>query len=107
MSEGAGSFKKKRLSPLTNFETIGAHMAKALRTCSQPCLRAPVAAVCMSASGHVWTAPSFFAIRRRHTRSISDWSSDVCSSDLEKTPGTEDLEPVAWTGDHGLTLLER
>jgi acyl-CoA reductase-like NAD-dependent aldehyde dehydrogenase len=25
----------------------------------------------------------------------------------EKTPGTEDLEPVAWTGDHGLTLLER
>jgi acyl-CoA reductase-like NAD-dependent aldehyde dehydrogenase len=25
----------------------------------------------------------------------------------EKTPGTEDLEPVAWTGDHGLTLMER
>ena len=25
----------------------------------------------------------------------------------EKTPGTEDLEPIAWTGDHGLTLLER
>ncbi len=25
----------------------------------------------------------------------------------ERTPGTEDLEPVAWTGDHGLTLLER
>ncbi len=25
----------------------------------------------------------------------------------EKTPGTEDLEPVTWTGDHGLTLLER
>ena len=25
----------------------------------------------------------------------------------EKTPGTEDLDPVAWTGDHGLTLLER
>jgi acyl-CoA reductase-like NAD-dependent aldehyde dehydrogenase len=25
----------------------------------------------------------------------------------EKTPGTEDLEPQAWTGDHGLTLLER
>jgi acyl-CoA reductase-like NAD-dependent aldehyde dehydrogenase len=24
-----------------------------------------------------------------------------------KTPGTEDLEPVAWTGDHGLTLMER
>jgi acyl-CoA reductase-like NAD-dependent aldehyde dehydrogenase len=25
----------------------------------------------------------------------------------EKTPGTEDLEPIAWTGDHGMTLLER
>ena len=25
----------------------------------------------------------------------------------EKTPGTEDIEPIAWTGDHGLTLLER
>src|SRR5437773_9495695 len=25
----------------------------------------------------------------------------------DRTPGTEDLEPVAWTGDHGLTLLER
>jgi acyl-CoA reductase-like NAD-dependent aldehyde dehydrogenase len=25
----------------------------------------------------------------------------------EKTPGPEDLEPGAWTGDHGLTLAER
>jgi acyl-CoA reductase-like NAD-dependent aldehyde dehydrogenase len=25
----------------------------------------------------------------------------------ERTPGTEDLEPQTWTGDHGLTLLER
>ncbi len=24
-----------------------------------------------------------------------------------KTPGIEDLEPIAWSGDHGLTLLER
>jgi len=24
----------------------------------------------------------------------------------ERTPGTEDLEPLTWTGDHGLTLLE-
>lgn len=24
-----------------------------------------------------------------------------------KTPGTEDLDTVAWTGDHGLTLMER
>src|SRR5262249_59933487 len=26
----------------------------------------------------------FFSSRRRHTRLVSDWSSDVCSSDLEK-----------------------
>src|SRR5258705_12576320 len=26
----------------------------------------------------------FFASRRRHTRCLSDWSSDVCSSDLLK-----------------------
>jgi aldehyde dehydrogenase len=25
----------------------------------------------------------------------------------ERTPGTEDLEPVSWSGDHGLTLMER
>ncbi len=25
----------------------------------------------------------------------------------EKTPGPEDLEPVTWTGDHGMTLMER
>src|SRR5262249_56018736 len=25
----------------------------------------------------------FFSRRRRHTRLVSDWSSDVCSSDLE------------------------
>jgi len=24
-----------------------------------------------------------------------------------KTPGVEDLQPVAWTGDHGLTIMER
>src|SRR5438046_6155878 len=28
----------------------------------------------------------FFSSRRRHTRLVSDWSSDVCSSDLW-TPG--------------------
>src|SRR5438132_798807 len=27
----------------------------------------------------------FFSSRRRHTRSLCDWSSDVCSSDLEAT----------------------
>src|SRR5437016_9403467 len=30
--------------------------------------------------GHL---PFFFSSRRRHTRLVSDWSSDVCSSDLD------------------------
>src|SRR5205814_6857037 len=29
----------------------------------------------------------FFSSRRRHTRCLSDWSSDVCSSDLPALPG--------------------
>src|SRR5437879_12594704 len=29
----------------------------------------------------------FFSSRRRHTRYIGDWSSDVCSSDLENIIG--------------------
>src|SRR5262249_58974930 len=29
----------------------------------------------------------FFSSRRRHTRLVSDWSSDVCSSDLERASG--------------------
>src|SRR5438045_9460369 len=29
----------------------------------------------------------FFSSRRRHTRCLSDWSSDVCSSDLDKAGG--------------------
>src|SRR5438045_9351118 len=30
----------------------------------------------------------FFSSRRRHTRCLSDWSSDVCSSDLKRGPST-------------------
>src|ERR1035441_10856970 len=29
----------------------------------------------------------FFSSRRRHTRCLSDWSSDVCSSDLGRLTG--------------------
>src|SRR5437867_12447344 len=40
----------------------------------------------------------FFSSRRRHTRSYGDWSSDVCSSDLQagRTAGTleRDLPPL-------------
>src|SRR5204863_5722679 len=31
----------------------------------------------------------FFSSRRRHTRSLRDWSSDVCSSDLTRTRAAE------------------
>src|SRR5438874_13732420 len=37
----------------------------------------------------------FFSSRRRHTRSLRDWSSDVCSSDLDRDGRVG-----------GLTLLE-
>src|SRR5258706_5504730 len=41
----------------------------------------------------------FFSSRRRHTRLVSDWSSDVCSSDLfllckTSNPGSGDLQDV-------------
>src|SRR6201999_2821495 len=35
-----------------------------------------------SPSSHTLTLFFFFSRRRRHTRCLSDWSSDVCSSDL-------------------------
>src|SRR5690349_24750343 len=39
----------------------------------------------------------FFSSRRRHTRSLRDWSSDVCSSDLYLLPRTQ----------HGGLLISR
>src|SRR5690554_7450766 len=35
----------------------------------------------------------FFSSRRRHTRCGRDWSSDVCSSDLETREGRQDRRP--------------
>src|SRR5437879_12682468 len=35
----------------------------------------------------------FFSSRRRHTRYIGDWSSDVCSSDLERGARFEVARP--------------
>src|SRR5262245_62459346 len=35
----------------------------------------------------------FFASRRRHTRCLSDWSSDVCSSDLGPCRSRAGTEP--------------
>src|SRR5437016_6723870 len=37
----------------------------------------------------------FFSSRRRHTRLVSDWSSDVCSSDLEMQDSS-DFKFLVW-----------
>src|SRR5204863_1028075 len=37
----------------------------------------------------------FFSSRRRHTRSLRDWSSDVCSSDLAWVAVEQGREPAA------------
>src|SRR5262245_66672234 len=46
----------------------------------------------------------FFSSRRRHTRCLSDWSSDVCSSDLPT-----ETSRILWgsTGDKGGVYLSR
>src|SRR6266536_1800872 len=55
----------------------------------------------------------FFSSRRRHTRSTRDWSSDVCSSDLqtatrEHHPGTDEQEQQPAGGDRqGIGARER
>src|SRR5436190_23848570 len=41
----------------------------------------------------------FFSSRRRHTRSLCDWSSDVCSSDLTAVLVHDCENPLATT-DH-------
>src|SRR5215204_7195823 len=42
----------------------------------------------------------FFSSRRRHTRSLCDWSSDVCSSDLADALGCDRVSLVGhdWGG---------
>src|SRR5262245_65312077 len=44
----------------------------------------------------------FFSSRRRHTRCLSDWSSDVCSSDLPRAhpTGRRGLAAPAANGSH-------
>src|SRR5256885_2915600 len=44
----------------------------------------------------------FFSSRRRHTRLQGDWSSDVCSSDLDRAPALQRLQDV---GDQGAGVL--
>src|ERR1035438_3445114 len=44
----------------------------------------------------------FFSSRRRHTRCLSDWSSDVCSSDLDTArelgAKLSSLKGIVWVG---------
>src|SRR5438874_13744264 len=40
----------------------------------------------------------FFSSRRRHTRSLRDWSSDVCSSDLGAALDVFENEPAVHPG---------
>src|SRR5699024_94594 len=50
----------------------------------------------------------FFSSRRRHTRSKRDWSSDVCSSDLQSLTHLRDLRSVGnihHFGRKGILLL--
>src|SRR5438034_10875750 len=44
----------------------------------------------------------FFSSRRRHTRSLCDWSSDVCSSDLLLSPSAPAncAPPLRRASDH-------
>src|SRR5690606_40796447 len=44
----------------------------------------------------------FFSSRRRHTRFSRDWSSDVCSSDLQREVTVMNTRRVA----NGFTLIE-
>src|SRR5260221_5288190 len=47
----------------------------------------------------------FFSSRRRHTRSLCDWSSDVCSSDLFSALATEaDLVLIDYPAEGGPLL---
>src|SRR5437016_6353879 len=55
----------------------------------------------VSGGGLMWSF-FFFSSRRRHTRLVSDWSSDVCSSDL-KMSGDDRAKLLYRLGD----LLEK
>src|SRR5207247_3465770 len=52
-------------------------------------------------------ASFFFSSRRRHTRSTRDWSSDVCSSDLDYEPGRFffAVDPAAIAGYPAVDIL--
>src|ERR1019366_2175278 len=54
-----------------------------------------------TALGVIRAAVEFFSSRRRHTRLVSDWSSDVCSSDLVRSCLPYVMRP-AWRKSKGM-----
>src|SRR5437588_12709778 len=48
----------------------------------------------------------FFSSRRRHTRSLCDWSSDVCSSDLVETCSKSFPPNCGWPGEKAISRFE-
>src|SRR3712207_3438108 len=65
-------------------------------------IRSSIATCCVLIEGSIFF---FFSSRRRHTRYWRDWSSDVCSSDLETTPPpfpTTSATPPEFTLAHWL-----
>src|SRR5437763_9567237 len=55
-----------------------------------------------------WLLSFFFSSRRRHTRYIGDWSSDVCSSDLSSAADAqadrdEEADPAGATATETTT----
>src|SRR5437016_13258815 len=55
--------------------------------------------------GEVFFFFFFFSSRRRHTRLVSDWSSDVCSSDLIRVRAYCASPPMSADAQYALTLI--
>src|SRR5215475_15737601 len=64
--------------------------------------------VFFSTCGSSCCAFFFFSSRRRHTRFSRDWSSDVCSSDLDRPATVEQIwgQPAIAELRHRLTLAD-
>src|SRR5262249_51997919 len=55
---------------------------------------------------HYFVVFFFFSSRRRHTRLVSDWSSDVCSSDLIEARCSKTLHGYRYGNDHLASIVD-
>src|SRR5882762_3188984 len=62
--------------------------------------------VCCFCRNYVFLFFFFFSSRRRHTRFKCDWSSDVCSSDLNACRKAEGEQPLGLDEARGQGLIE-